>query len=322
MSLDADTERLPNQTTRIKNSDGSLSYRYTWHDDDGDNRTGNFKNITRKDRVFINPEVNALILFGTPAEYERVKKLLDALDVELKQVSVEAKILAIDKNESKNLGVEWDWSSINGTYSFESRRNRSSESSDSYSNESSRNRSAQFGRGRSSSEKYSTKDGNSNEKEKITQHNMANQSFDTNLFNGTGLIQFGRSLTSIVGLNWTLSAKINALVTDGKAKILSRPNVTTIQGREAVINVGSSVPVPTIQTTNSTVTNSVEYRDAGIILRYTPRINADGSITAQIHTEVSTPQFVEEVGAYRFNTRSADTTVTVKDGEPMIRLNP
>ena len=318
MSLDADTERLPNQTTRIKNSDGSLSYRYTWHDDDGDNRTGNFKNITRKDRVFINPEVNALILFGTPAEYERVKKLLDALDVELKQVSVEAKILAIDKNESKNLGVEWDWSSINGTYSFESRRNRSSESSDSYSNESSRNRSAQFGRGRSSSEKYSTKDGNSNEKEKITQHNMANQSFDTNLFNGTGLIQFGRSLTSIVGLNWTLSAKINALVTDGKAKILSRPNVTTIQGREAVINVGSSVPVPTIQTTNSTVTNSVEYRDAGIILRYTPRINADGSITAQIHTEVSTPQFVEEVGAYRFNTRSADTTVTVKDGEPMI----
>ena len=92
----------------------------------------------------------------------------------------------------------------------------------------------------------------------------------------------------------------------------------TVQGREAVINVGSSVPVQKTQTTNSTVTNSVEYRDAGIILKYTPRVNADGTITATIHTEVSTPQYVADLKAYRFNTRSADTTVTVRDGEPMV----
>jgi len=113
-------------------------------------------------------------------------------------------------------------------------------------------------------------------------------------------------------------AKINALVTDGKAKILSRPNVTTIQGHEAVINVGSSVPVPKVSTNNTSTTTEIEYRDAGIILRYTPRINADGTITATIHTEVSTPQYVEDLKAYRFNTRSADTIVTVRDGEPMV----
>ena len=53
-------------------------------------------------------------------------------------------------------------------------------------------------------------------------------------------------------------------------------------------------------------------------MKYTPRINSDGTITATIHTEVSTPQYVEDLKAYRFNTRSADTVVTVKDGEPMI----
>ena len=132
-----------------------------------------------------------------------------------------------------------------------------------------------------------------------------------------GIIRFGRSHEGYP-FEFYYGAKINALVTDGKAKILSRPNVTTIAGHEAVINVGSSVPVPTVQTTNSTVTTSIEYRDAGIILKYTPRINADGTITAQIHTEVSTPQYVEDLRAYRFNTRSADTTVTVRDGEPMI----
>ena len=278
MSLDADTERLPSATTRIRNSDGSYTYRYTYRDDDGDYRSNDFKNITRKDRVYINPEVNALVLYGTPAEYERVKNLLATLDVELKQVSVEAKILAIDKNATKNLGVEWMWSTAP---QFPERDIEINETSS----------------GRV-----------------IITEEYTRKANDTT---GYGIIQFGRGPTGIP-FEFYYGARINALVTDGKAKILSRPNVTTIQGREAVINVGSSVPVPKISSTNTATTTEFEYRDAGIILRYTPRINADGTITAKIHTEVSTPQYVADMGAYRFNTRSAETTVTVRDGEPMI----
>ena len=242
-------------------------------------------------------------MYGTPAEYERVKNLLATLDVELKQVSVEAKILAITREEAKNLGVEWSWASIDGTYSAQSGRTRSSESSSGHSNESSLNLTAQAEINRSASKKYSTADGSSKEKETDIQSGLAGQLSDTNIF---------------TPFEFYYGAKINALVTDGKAKILSRPNVTTIQGREAVINVGSSVPVPKISSTNTATTTEFEYRDAGIILRYTPRINADGTITAKIHTEVSTPQYVADMGAYRFNTRSAETTVTVRDGEPMV----
>ncbi len=259
MSLDPDTERLPSSSTRIRNSDGSYTYRYTYRNDDSDDYN-DFDNVKRKDRVYINPEVNALVLYGTPAEYERVKNLLATLDVELKQVSVEAKILAIDKAATKNFGIDWIWSSTNRHFS-------------------------------------------------ANVENMTNSSDYTS-------IQFGRSFSSIS--DWNFAAKINALVTNGKAKILSRPNVTTIQGREAVINVGSSVPVPKISSTNTATTTEFEYRDAGIILRYTPRINSDGTITAKLHTEVSTPQYVADMGAYRFNTRSAETTVTVRDGEPMV----
>ncbi len=317
MSLDPDTERLPNSTTRIRNADGSYTYRYTYRNDDSDDYN-DFDNVKRKDRVYINPEVNALVLYGTPAEYERVKNLLATLDVELKQVSVEAKILAITKEEAKNLGVEWTWASIDGTYSAQRERTRSSESASGHANEASLDWSAQAGINRSASKNYSTADGHSIEKEKSGQIALEGQLSGTNVFNDSSLIQFGRSLTSVTGLNWALSAQINALVTDGKAKILSRPNVMTIQGREAVINVGSSVPVPKISSTNTATTTEIEYRDAGIILRYTPRINADGTITAKIHTEVSTPQYVADMGAYRFNTRSAETTVTVRDGEPMV----
>ena len=281
-SLDPDTERLPSQTTRIKNSDGSYTYRYTYRGEDDDYRSNDFKNITRKERVYINPEVNALVLYGTPAEYERVKNLLATLDVELKQVSVEAKILAIDKNESKNLGVEWMWSTL-PQYPEHDRDSYTRTNSDGV----------------------------------VTQYEENTYTRKSNDSTGYGIIKFGRSHEGYP-FEFYYGAKINALVTDGKAKILSRPNVTTIQGREAVINVGSSVPVPKISSTNTATTTEFEYRDAGIILRYTPRINVDGTITAKIHTEVSTPQYVADMGAYRFNTRSADTTVTVRDGEPMV----
>ena len=281
--LDVEPEKPRVESMKVKDNDGTeRTYRYTF-DKYKDNLTGDDeKDDPRTMRVYINPEVNALVLYGTPAEYERVKNLLASLDVELKQVSVEAKILAIDKNESKNLGVEWMWSTI---------------------------------------PQYPERDDNSytrvNSDGSVTRYEEYEFTRRSDESTGFGIIRFGRSHEGFP-YEFYYGAKINALVTDGKAKILSRPNVMTIQGREAVINVGSSVPVPTIQTTNSTVTNSITYRDAGIILKYTPRINADGTITAKIHTEVSTPQYVADMQAYRFNTRSAETTVTVRDGEPMV----
>lgn len=232
----------------------------------------------RDERVFFNPDVNALILYGTAAEYERAKSLLEVLDVELKQVSLEAKILAIDKNASKSLGIDWFWSA------FPQYPDREVDY-------------------------YQSSNGAS--RERVTYERNYNDN------TGYGILRFGRGPEGYP-FEWYYGARINALVTDGKAKILSRPNVTTIQGHEAIINVGSSVPVPKVSSTNTSTTTEIEYRDAGIILKYTPRINSDGTITATIHTEVSTPQYVGDLRAYRFNTRSADTVVTVKDGEPMI----
>jgi len=292
-SYESSNEYASVSHTRYKtNPDGSVDIYSsrksgsTSNDNSSNSSNDDNKETTQSKRVYIDTETNSIVLFGTPTEYERVKNLLETLDVELKQVSVEAKILAIDKEATKNLGVEWMWSTVPQKPEY--------------------------------SREYTPPEYNVNGTLRTpgyyTETTTRNSSYGEN---GYGIIQFGRS-PSGNPYEFYFGAQINALVTDGKAKILSRPNVTTIQGREAVINVGSSVPVPTVQTTNSTVTNSIDYRDAGIILKYTPRVNADGTITATIHTEVSTPQYVADMGAYRFNTRSADTTVTVRDGEPMI----
>ena len=279
-SLDVEPDKPLSETMKVKDLEGverTYTYKFRdkassdWQTDENDEKD------PRSKRVFVNPEVNALVLYGTPTEYERVKNLLATLDVELKQVSVEARIIAIDKNATKNLGIEWMWSTV-----------------------------PQYPQ-----REVTTYDSYGTYRERIDIERTANDR------TGYGIIRFGRGPEG-TPFEFYYGARINALVTDGKAQILSRPNVMTVQGREAVINVGSSVPVPKISSNNTATTTEFEYRDAGIILRYTPRINSDGTITAKIHTEVSTPQYVADMQAYRFNTRSADTTVTVRDGEPMI----
>lgn len=135
--------------------------------------------------------------------------------------------------------------------------------------------------------------------------------------NTPGIIRFGRGPEG-VPFEFYYSAAIRALITDGRAKMLARPNITTVQGHEALINIGAEVPVPRTTTSNTVTTTGIDYREAGIILRYTPRVTEDGNIVARVHTEVSTPVYVEDLKAYRFQKRSADTTVRLKDGETMV----
>ena len=76
--------------------------------------------------------------------------------------------------------------------------------------------------------------------------------------------------------------------------------------------------MPEVETTSRSTTTSFTYHKAGIILRYTPYVSDDGRITAIVHTEVSSPVYVEDLKAYRFKKRSADTSVRLKDGETMV----
>ena len=59
-----------------------------------------------------------------------------------------------------------------------------------------------------------------------------------------GRAQQADSTLAVMDSLAAVDAKVDALVTSGKAKLLSRPNITTLQGREAVIEIGGEVPVP------------------------------------------------------------------------------
>lgn len=229
-------------------------------------------------RVLVDNATNSLLFYGTAAEAASVEQVVKNLDRQPQQVSLEAKVVALSKDASKKLGVEWNWSSLPQYPDYETT--------------------------------YRHK-GSSNE---VQEKEIKRHTQDGSI---PGIIQFGR-VPEGIPFEFYYGATIQALVTQGKAKMLARPNITTVQGREAVINIGGEVPVPTQSVTDNTTTTTYTYRQAGIILRCTPRLHDDGRITASVHTEVSSPLYVEDIKAYRFQNRSADTTVSLRDGETMV----
>ncbi|MBU0671657.1 MAG: secretin and TonB N-terminal domain-containing protein, partial [Candidatus Margulisbacteria bacterium] len=119
-----------------------------------------------------------------------------------------------------------------------------------------------------------------------------------------------------------LLTTLNALVSDGKANVVATPRIATLDGHEAVINIGSRIPyaVPVSNGSGSTQW-TVEYIDAGVKLKITPWLGEAKHVTASIKPEVSSISQWRTTAAGDFpiiSTRNAQATLRVKDGETIV----
>lgn len=116
------------------------------------------------------------------------------------------------------------------------------------------------------------------------------------------------------------TATLDALFTNGDAKLLADPNIAAINGFPASVFIGDTVNYIqsiTSSTTGQNVTTASV--NVGVTLRVTGKVNPDGYITLNIHPEVSSiSSYLSTPGGGELPniaTRFADTTVRVKDGE-------
>lgn len=111
-----------------------------------------------------------------------------------------------------------------------------------------------------------------------------------------------------------INLSIQALVSKSKAKILSRPSITTMSGEEAVIQVGGEIPY-TYRRDNETI---VEFKNYGIILQLKPVVDDENRVVSSIHSEVSNISGETVNGLPILDVRRADSVVTVKSGSTMV----
>lgn len=119
-----------------------------------------------------------------------------------------------------------------------------------------------------------------------------------------------------------ISATLRALESRTNIKVISAPKLLVLNNQTAALQVGNQVPIQTQQqqavgTGNGNIVNSIEYRDTGVILRVTPRVNASGMVLLDISQEVSSVTSLSTGGIQSptISTRRIATTVAVQDGQ-------
>jgi general secretion pathway protein D len=144
----------------------------------------------------------------------------------------------------------------------------------------------------------------------------------------------GHGLTAWTFATDQFIAMLNALASENKVNIVSNPHVMTSENKKAVINVSTSVPIVTSQTTGQVaaatttattttttagLNQTVEYRDAGVILTVTPRIGERGTVALDVKQEVnSVGPNVQPTNSPSFIKREAETSVVLVNNMTLV----
>jgi general secretion pathway protein D len=123
-------------------------------------------------------------------------------------------------------------------------------------------------------------------------------------------------------------AMLNAFATENRVNVLSSPSILTSENKKAIINVSTSVPIVTSQQvpvaaggdTGNSITQTVEYKDAGIILTVTPRIGEQGTVALDVKQEVNDigPTAPPPINSPSFNKREAETSVVLLNNQTLV----
>ncbi len=240
------------------------------------------KQLSQRGEIIIDERTNTLIISDIPDKVSVIDKLIETLDAAIPQVSIEARIVEINTNYTKNLGIQWGFFAA-----------------------------ADAAYGNQTSLRFPNSivvDGSA-----IKEGGLQNNPLDGYAVNlpapafSSGL---GISLGNVVD-TFRLDIALTALETSGQGKILSAPKISAQNNETAEILQGRQIPVQTVA--NNTVTT--RYVNAALELHVTPQITAEGTIIMTIEIRNDAADFANLVqGIPPIITQSAKTTVLVKDG--------
>ena len=244
-------------------------------------------------RVVADTGSNALILTDTRSRIESVTDFVRGLDVRTPQLSIQAKIIFVNRTDIEALGVKYDLGSRTQFFNkIVQRRDPSSSTG------------APFGKD------VNVVDIGGNSVAAIGNANadVAGSALD--------LIYS----TSIGG--FALTTFLSALERTELADIQAEPVISTLDNRQADILVGEETPVRVIDANSSatgTARANVQFKETGIRLTVTPHVTNNRQVLMQLHTERSAiqPLAAADLG-FVFAKQKADNQLLVNDGETAV----
>ncbi len=250
--------------------------------------------LSKRGSAVVDTRTNTLFVQDTPSRLEEVRKLIGKIDIPVRQVMIEARIVEANDSFSKNLGARLGFNDLSPTgHRLLGGPTR-------------------FGVGTSISQVDGvlggTQGGSTSFPAGAVQSSLP--AAGLNAFNAGqfSFVLFNSALTQFINL------EISALEADGKGKVIASPRVLTADQVEALIEQGTEIPYQ--QATSSGAT-AVSFRKANLSLKVKPQITPDGNVIMML--DVNKDSVGAQTGSgLSINTKHVKTEVLVENGGTVV----
>jgi type IV pilus assembly protein PilQ len=253
--------------------------------------------LSKRGSAVVDARTNTLFVQDTPSRLEDVRKLIAKIDVPVRQVMIEARIVEASDSFSKSLGVRLGYHDL-------------------------RSSSGKLGDG-GNAPRFSV-GGNLDD---VGGHAGGGAQGGTPTFipgslssnlPATGFNSFPAGQFSFILFNAAmtqfLNLEITALEADGKGKIIASPRVLTADQVEALIEQGTEIPY---QQASSSGATAVSFRKASLSLKVKPQITPDGNVIMTLDVNKDQPGATTPAGV-QINTKHVKTEVLVENGGTVV----
>ena len=244
------------------------------------------KMISDRGSVIAEPRTNQLFISDIPSRLEAIQEMIAKLDIPVRQVLIEARIVEASDTFGKSLGVKFGAGAPNG---FSLGGNKGMAIGSNYG------------------------DAVTGTTGPSTASTVPFLSMPASSFGGPAPATFGISLFNAASSRF-LALEISALEADGRGKIVSSPRVITADQVKASIEQGTEIPY---QEASSSGATSVSFKKAVLKLEVTPQITPEGSIILDLDVSKDS-RGAETLSGPAIDTKHIQTQALIENGGTVV----
>jgi type IV pilus assembly protein PilQ len=244
--------------------------------------------LSKRGSVISEARTNQLFVTDIPAKLEEVGQMISRIDIPVRQVMIEARIVEAEDTFGRSLGVKLGTNGTTSTTGVAVAGNYTSL--------------GDVTGKTSSASAYSD-----------TQFVNLAANTSASAFGGSSAATFALSLFG-AGAGRLLNLELSALEAEGRGKLVSSPRVITADQVKALIEQGTELPY---QSATSSGATSIQFRKANLKLEVTPQITPEGSIILDVDVNKDSVGQVTSAG-YAINTKHVKTQVLVENGGTVV----
>ncbi|WP_165401658.1 type IV pilus secretin PilQ [Vibrio alginolyticus] len=257
------------------------------------NGEGNISMLSERGSMTIDERTNSLLIRELPENIEVIREIVESLDIPVKQVQIEARIVTINEGNMDELGIRWGFTSVNGSNTVGG---------------SIENNLATIGL-------YNGEGGDDGgDGDGVGIDDFLNVNLAATSPNATSLaFQVAK-----LGSDTLLDLELSALQQESKAEIISSPRLITTNKKPAYIEQGTEIPY--LESSSSGAT-TVTFKKAVLSLKVTPQITPDNRLVLDLSVTQDRPGQVVKTGtgeAVAIDTQRIGTQVLVNNGETVV----